>query len=81
MTTRPRFTFRLPLAAFALATFCALGMTAQVARAQTYNVIHTFTGSDGNYPTSTLVPDRAGNLYGTSQSRAPDGGSSLIRLA
>jgi uncharacterized repeat protein (TIGR03803 family) len=40
-------------------------MIAPVARAQTYTVIHNFNGSDGSDPTSTLIFDRAGNLYGT----------------
>jgi uncharacterized repeat protein (TIGR03803 family) len=36
------------------------------AQAQTFNVIHTFTGgSDGYQPTGSLTLDRAGNLYGT----------------
>ncbi len=36
------------------------------AEAQSYTVIHDFTGSqDGERPLSTLTVDRAGNLYGT----------------
>lgn len=36
------------------------------AQAQTYTVLHEFTGGDdGGYPQSALVIDRAGNLYGT----------------
>ena len=39
----------------------ALGATGQ-----TFRVIHTFTGSgDGAIPNSTMIVDRAGNLYGT----------------
>ena len=42
------------------------------AQAQTFTVLHQFTGgSDGSNPYSSLVPDRAGNLYGV----APFGGS------
>ncbi|MFZ0793132.1 MAG: choice-of-anchor tandem repeat GloVer-containing protein [Candidatus Korobacteraceae bacterium] len=38
------------------------------AQAQSYNVLYTFSGcTDGNTPTSTLVTDRAGSLYGTTQ--------------
>ena len=41
-------------------------------QAQTFTVLHEFTGgSDGSNPYSSLVPDRAGNLYGV----APYGGS------
>src|ERR1700678_244983 len=46
-----------------------LFVAAIAAQAQTYTVIHNFTGgSDGDFPTSTLVQDRAGNLYGTTNS-------------
>lgn len=38
-------------AAYALALLCALAMVAmQSAQAQTFTVIHTFTGPDGEYP-------------------------------
>jgi len=45
----------------------ALGaMLTQLAQAQTFTVIHDFTGgADGGYPYSGLTMDRAGNLYGT----------------
>lgn len=50
--------------AIAAAT-CGVCMIAPAAHAQTYTVIHNFSGSDGSDPTSTLIFDRAGNLYGT----------------
>lgn len=31
----------------------------------TYTVLHTFTGSDGEFPQGSLIRDREGNLYGT----------------
>jgi uncharacterized repeat protein (TIGR03803 family) len=31
------------------------------------DIVHTFTGPDGALPFSTLTPDGAGNLYGTTQ--------------
>lgn len=34
-------------------------------KAQTYTVLHTFTGPDGADPVAALVRDAAGNLYGT----------------
>ena len=41
---------------------------APTAQAQTYNVIFTFTNCfDGGGPTSTLVLDRSGSLYGTAE--------------
>ncbi len=48
----------LPLAA----TFLTLALSAS---AQSFTVLHTFTGrSDGGVPQSTLLFDSAGNLYG-----------------
>jgi len=41
-------------------------LLAILASAQTFTVIHTFTGSaDGGYPYAGLVVDQSGNLYGT----------------
>lgn len=63
MTIGSRFTFRLPL--LALAMFGLLTMIATPALAQTYTVLHTFTGQgDGGGPNG-LIADQAGNLYGT----------------
>ncbi len=46
--------------------FCALAMLGgTVAPAQTFTVLHQFTGSsDGSNPYPSLAMDRAGNLYG-----------------
>jgi uncharacterized repeat protein (TIGR03803 family) len=30
-----------------------------------YTVLHTFTGSDGEFPQESLIRDHEGNLYGT----------------
>lgn len=56
--------------ALALALVCALAMaSAQSVRAQTFTVIHTFTGGgDGAIPQAGLTMDAAGNLYGTTSS-------------
>lgn len=52
------------LAAFALALLMIV--LATQLQAQTYKVIHNFAGGqDGALPESTLILDRAGNLYGT----------------
>ncbi len=51
------------------ATVLAVLLLALASRveAQTYTILHNFTGCrDGDYPSSTLIWDRAGNLYGTS---------------
>lgn len=50
---------------------CALAvlalLSAEVLSAQTYSVIHNFTGTDGAFPFAGLTMDRAGNLYGTTE--------------
>ena len=67
MTTRPRFSFHLPLPAFALAMLGVMTMLAPApAPAQTYRVLYNFTGGgDGANPYAGLTMDAAGNLYGT----------------
>ena len=41
-------------------------LIASLGQAQTYRVIHTFSGGyDGATPLSGLIIDRSGNLYGT----------------
>ncbi len=59
--------FSLPAANAALTIAFLLTVVAtQPAQAQTFNVIHTFTGGqDGGKPYAGLTIDRAGNLYGT----------------
>jgi len=47
--------------AFAVLT----GSPAASAQANTYTVIHDFTGTDGEYPWYNLILDASGNLYGT----------------
>ena len=61
------FNFRVTLqaAATGLAVMFAIAVI-PAAQAQKYAVIHNFTGGkDGALPRSTLILDRAGNLYGT----------------
>lgn len=46
--------------------FLIVGFWALTASAQTYRVIHNFTGAgDGSVPYASLIIDRAGNVYGT----------------
>jgi len=48
---------------------CLAVFVAKSAQAQTYTVIHTFTGGlDGTSPYAGLTMDRGGNLYGTAYS-------------
>ena len=51
---------RLGLAVLAAAT---------AASAQTFTLLHTFTGSDGSYPVGSLIQSNA-TLYGMTQSGA-----------
>ena len=57
--------FNWPLLLAALVLSFAL-LTAQTAHAQTFTVIHNFTGGlDGSEPSCGVTIDRAGNLYGS----------------
>ena len=55
-------------------------LAATPASAQTYTVLHNFTGSDGSLPTSTLIFDRAGNLYGTTEYGGTHGDGVVFQL-
>jgi len=58
----------LQVAASALAAamnIALLLLALQSACAQTFTVLHYFSGGDGQFPYSGLVRDAAGNLYGT----------------
>jgi hypothetical protein len=51
---------------FTLVVIAAVALFATLGRAQTYNVIHTFSGGgDGFAPYSGLTIGPGGNLYGT----------------
>src|SRR5208282_5382393 len=44
----------------------------------TETIVHTFHGSDGSYPSGTLIADSYGNLYGlTSAGGSYDGGTAF----
>lgn len=43
-------------------------------------VLHTFSGPDGSGPSSALLLDAAGNLYGTTFGGGPDNGGTLFKL-
>ena len=61
----PRCNFHASLraAVTSLAITFVLGLAAQ---AQTFTVIHSFSGPEGANPQAGLTLDGAGNLYGTS---------------
>jgi uncharacterized repeat protein (TIGR03803 family) len=46
----------------------AMALWAGAAHAQTFSVVYTFTGGNNGYPYGGVVPDAAGNLYGTAGS-------------
>jgi hypothetical protein len=74
----PTWNRALRLACVALAL--AIGVS-PMSQAQTFNVIHNFTGqSDGRNPEAGLTLDGAGNLYGTSLGTAFGGGGTVYRL-
>jgi uncharacterized repeat protein (TIGR03803 family) len=51
------------------------------ARAQTFTVLHNFSGGgDGNFPTSGLIADRAGNLYGTALEGGARNGGTVFKM-
>ena len=60
-------TEHLRIGVIAIAVLFALSpLPAQPAQAQTYTILHTFTGGgDGGAPYAGLTQDRAGNFYGT----------------
>jgi uncharacterized repeat protein (TIGR03803 family) len=62
----PQANLTTKTAAFVFAILLAsLSNAVPAANAQTYTVLHTFSGTDGNQPYAGLTWDRAGNLYGT----------------
>jgi len=60
MTTRPRFTFHLPLPVFALAMLGVLTILATPGLAQTITLLRNFTGgADGAYDAAWLLKQKA----------------------
>jgi uncharacterized repeat protein (TIGR03803 family) len=65
----------LAAAMLAVAAFGALP-----AQAQTYTVLHRFTGPDGANPEAGLIADPAGNLYGTTSFGGASGHGTVFKL-
>jgi len=77
-----RIISRAATAALAIAAVFALTVVTQSAQAQTFNVIHNFTGgADGAGPEAGLTMDRAGNLYGTASVGGSSGNGTVFRLS
>jgi len=57
-------------------------LTPQPAQAQTYQVLHNFTGgADGAVPEAGLTMDQAGNLYGTANTNGAGGWGTVFKLS
>src|SRR5271169_4960113 len=64
-----------------LLTFALAIVLTQSAQAQTYQVIHSFTGGeDGGNPYAGLTLDRGGNLYGTANTGGTGGNGTVYKL-
>jgi uncharacterized repeat protein (TIGR03803 family) len=68
--------------ALALVTVLLSALAAPAAKGQTYNVLYTFTGgSDGAFPYyGSLVQDKAGSLYGTTQGGGSSGYGTVFKV-
>jgi uncharacterized repeat protein (TIGR03803 family) len=59
----------------------ALAATVPLAQAQTFNVVHEFTGGvDGALPEAALVGDAAGNFYGTTFAGGTAGEGTVYKI-
>src|ERR1017187_9922647 len=69
------------MAALAIVSVYALPLvSAHSAQAQTYTVIHTFTGNDGAIPFAGLTMDSSGNLYGSTHGGGTDYNGTVFKL-
>jgi uncharacterized repeat protein (TIGR03803 family) len=55
-------------------------LSPQAAHAQTFTVLHQFTGNDGYQPYGTLLRDGGGNLYGTTFLSLPNSTGTVFKL-
>ena len=71
----------IKLVAFLTLALCELLIAVSSAQAQTFTVLHTFTGPpDGNHPIGGLILDAAGNLYGTTSQGGASYRGTVFRL-
>jgi len=60
----------------------ALTLVESIAQAQTFTVIHSFTGgSDGKFPQGRITIDRAGNIYGTTFYGGTTGQGTVFKMS
>ena len=57
-----------------------LGAMTSYAASQTFTVLHSFSGLDGQEPLTGLTMDSAGNLYGTTYYGGPAGAGTIFKL-
>ncbi len=76
---RPSIITRRSVCSLAIGTAIFALTFALAAQAQTYTVIHYFSGADGNYPDGLTV-DHAGNLYGATNAGGPDKAGVVYRM-
>jgi uncharacterized repeat protein (TIGR03803 family) len=63
-----------------LLLYLALALLVTAASAQTFQVLSTFHFTDGSTPNGSLVRDKAGNLYGTTQLGGTSGRGVVFKL-
>ncbi|HLI62404.1 MAG TPA: choice-of-anchor tandem repeat GloVer-containing protein [Terriglobales bacterium] len=70
-----------PLAAFAWVVVCAAALATAPAQAQTFTVLHQFTGElDGRFPYAGLLRNAAGNFYGSCTAGGPHTWGTVFEL-
>jgi uncharacterized repeat protein (TIGR03803 family) len=78
MTTKEKVAFLPMQARQAIRVVCLLMLTGICGAAQTFTLLHAFTGGAGGaLPVAGVSVDRAGNLYGTTFYGGGDGGDGL----
>src|SRR5271165_7522543 len=78
---RRNWILRIDLLAAAI-VFALTVVVTQSVQAQTYSVLHTFTGGmDGATPEAGVTLDKAGNLYGTAANGGNTGAGAVFKIA
>ena len=68
------------LAVIAVTLIVSLILTPGAWAANTYKILHKFTGADGNEPMGILIFDTSGNLYGTTYQGGASGAGTVFEL-